>query len=304
MPAVIQSFKQYQKEYKLSVDNPEGFWAKKADTFTWHKKWDKVLDWNFREPNITENCLDRHLDTHPDKPAIVWEPNDPNDPGVTYTYRHLHAEVCKFANVLKSHGVGLGDRVCLYMPMVPELAIAVLACARIGAIHSVVFGGFSANALSDRINDSLCKILVTADGGFRGNKEVELKNIADEALVQTPSIQKVIVLKRTGSFTHIQEGRDLWWHDEMKNASPLCPPTMVESEQELFILYTSGSTGKPKGVVHTTAGYMVYAHYTFTNIFQPAKNDVYWCTADIWLDNRTQLYCLWSSIGRSNQRHV
>jgi acetyl-CoA synthetase len=297
---MIKSIKQYKREYKRSVTDPEGFWASKAESFIWHKKWDKVLEWNFREPdikwfvggqlNITENCLDRHLATQPDKPAIIWEPNDPNDPGKTYTYRQLHSEVCKFANVLKKYGVGTGDRVCLYMPMVPELAIAVLACARIGAIHSVVFGGFSANALTDRINDSLCKVLITADGGYRGNKEVELKNIADEALAQTPSIEKVIVYKRTGSYTHMEAGRDVWWQDEMEDASADCAPTMVDSEHELFILYTSGSTGKPKGVVHTTGGYMVYTHYTFSNVFQPAKNDIYWCTADIgWITGHSYI---------------
>ena len=300
MLSIIKSFTQYQKAYKKSVEDPQGFWSEIANTFTWHKKWDNVLDWNFTEPNIkwfdggklniTENCLDRHLVTQPNKIAIIWEPNDPNDPGITYTYKELHAKVCKFANVLKKNGVQKGDRVCIYMPMIPQLAVAMLACARIGAIHSIVFGGFSAQSLSDRINDSGCKMLITSDGGYRGNKEIELKNIADQALASAPSIEKVIVYKRTGSFTHMEAGRDVWWHNEMLDSSPDCPAESMDSEDILFTLYTSGSTGKPKGVVHTTAGYMVFAQYTFSNIFQPAKNDVYWCTADIgWVTGHTYI---------------
>jgi acetyl-CoA synthetase len=300
MSSLIKSFDQYKQEYAHSVAHPEDFWAEKASHFTWKKKWEKVLDWDFvnhdvkwflgGQLNITENCLDRHLATQPDKPAIIWEPNDPNDAGKTLTYKELHEQVCQFANVLKSHGVVKGDRVCLYMPMVPELAIATLACARVGAIHSVVFGGFSAQALADRINDSACKILVTTDGVFRGNKELKLKDIADEALAQTPSVEKSIVFKRTNCFVHWQAGRDLWWHDEMANASKICPAETMDAEDMLFILYTSGSTGKPKGVVHTTAGYMVYAHYTFSQIFQVGANDTYWCTADIgWITGHSYI---------------
>jgi acetyl-CoA synthetase len=300
MSSLIKSFDQYKQEYAHSVAHPEDFWAEKASHFTWKKKWDKVLDWDFvnhdvkwftgGQLNITENCLDRHLATQPDKPAIIWEPNDPNDAGKTLTYKELHEQVCQFANVLKSHGVQKGDRVCLYMPMVPELAIATLACARIGAIHSVVFGGFSAQALADRINDSACKILVTTDGVFRGNKELKLKDIADEALAQTPSVEKSIVVKRTNCFVHWEKGRDLWWHDEMAKASKVCPAETMDAEDMLFILYTSGSTGKPKGVVHTTAGYMVYAHYTFSQVFQVGENDTYWCTADIgWITGHSYI---------------
>lgn len=297
---VIKSFEQYQDEYQKSVADPEAFWAEQASQFVWHKKWDKVVSWNFHDYeakwfeggqlNIAENALDRHLATQPDKPAIVWEPNDPNDAGKTLTYRELHTEVCKFANVLKANGIEKGDRVCLYMPMVVELAVATLACARIGAIHSVVFGGFSAQALADRINDSACKVLVTSDGAFRGNKEIHLKDIADEALAQSPSVETVIVYKRVGSFVHWQNGRDKWWHDEMAKVDANCPATVVDSEDPLFILYTSGSTGKPKGVVHTTGGYMVYTNYTFKQIFQVGENDVYWCTADIgWITGHSYI---------------
>jgi acetyl-CoA synthetase len=300
MTAIIKSFNQYKKEYARSVKNPEAFWTEQAEQFTWRKKWDKVLEWDFvghdvqwfinGKLNITENALDRHLETQGDKPAIIWEPNDPNDAGETLTYRELHAKVCQFANVLKSHGVVKGDRVCLYMPMVPELAIATLACARIGAIHSIVFGGFSAQSLADRINDSACKILVTSDGVFRGAKELKLKDIADEALAQTPSVQKQIVFKRTGCFVHWDNDRDLWWHDEMAKNSTHCPAEEMDAEDMLFILYTSGSTGKPKGVVHTTGGYMVYAHYTFSQIFQVGKKDIYWCTADIgWITGHSYI---------------
>ncbi len=291
MTKLIKSFEQYKKEYALSVKNPEKFWADYAKKFVWNKPWDKVLEWNFTtgitkwflkaQCNITENALDRHVATQPDKPAIIWEPNDPNDFGKTLTYKELYTEVCKFANVLKKNGVVAGDRVCLYMPMVPELAIATLACARLGAIHSIVFGGFSAQALADRINDAKAKIIVTSDGGYRGNKEIKLKEIADEALAQSPSVTTSIVFKRTNCFVYWQEGRDKWWHDEMENVSSECAPVAMDSESPLFILYTSGSTGKPKGVVHSTGGYMVYTQYTFEQIFRPEKNDIYWCTADI-----------------------
>lgn len=300
MSNLIKSFNQYKKEYARSVKDPEAFWAEHAEQFTWRKKWDKVLEWDFvshdikwflnGKLNITENALDRHLETQGDKAAIIWEPNDPNDAGQTLTYRELHAKVCQFANVLKRNGVVKGDRVCLYMPMVPELAIATLACARIGAIHSIVFGGFSAQSLADRINDSECKILVTSDGVFRGPKELKLKDIADEALAQTPSVKKQIVVKRTDCFVHWDKDRDIWWHDEMANASTHCPAEEMDAEDMLFILYTSGSTGKPKGVVHTTAGYMLYTHYTFNQIFQVGKKDIYWCTADIgWITGHSYI---------------
>ncbi len=300
MSYIIKTVEQYQEAYKSSVDNPEKFWAKHAKRFQWQQKWDKVLEWDFvshdvkwflnGKLNITENALDRHVAKHPNKAAIIWEANDPNDAGTTLTYRELYEQVCQFSNVLKSKGIQKGDRVCLYMPMTPEAAIAMLACARIGAIHSVVFGGFSAQSLADRINDSACKVLITSDGAFRGNKEIKLKDIADEALASTPSITSVIVLKRTGSFCHWTTGRDKWWHEEMANASTHCPATVLDSEDELFILYTSGSTGKPKGVVHTTGGYMVYAHYTFENIFQMDKNDIFWCSADVgWITGHSYI---------------
>ncbi|MDB5227633.1 MAG: acs [Bacteroidota bacterium] len=287
----IISFEQYKQVYKKSVEDPESFWSDIADGFQWQKKYDKVLEWNFRDPdvkwfingklNITENCLDRHLEKLGNKPAIIWEPNDPNEKNRTLTYKELLAEVNKCCNILKKYGVVKGDRICLYMPMIPELSIAVLACARIGAIHSVVFAGFSANSLVDRINDSACKMLITADGLFRGNKIVNLKEIADIALQQTKSIEKVIVYKRTGSEITMQDGRDVWWHDEMLRAEENFIAEIMDSEDPLFILYTSGSTGKPKGVVHSIAGYMVFCYYTFLNVFQYEENDIFWCTADI-----------------------
>jgi acetyl-CoA synthetase len=300
MTNLIKTIAQYKKEYAASIQDPEKYWAEYAEEFTWTKKWDKVLEWDFvsginkwflnGKTNISYNALDRHLETQGDKPAIIWEPNDPNDAGQTLTYNQLHAKVCQFANVLKNNGVQKGDRVCLYMPMIPELAIATLACARIGAVHSVVFGGFSAQSLADRINDAQAKILVTTDGGYRGNKEIKLKDIADEALVQTPSIESCIVFKRTGSYVHWQEGKDKWWHDEMYKASTFCPPEEMDSEDMLFILYTSGSTGKPKGVVHTTGGYMTFTHYTFNQVFQLGKKDIFWCTADIgWITGHSYI---------------
>ncbi|HPH87443.1 MAG TPA: acetate--CoA ligase, partial [Chitinophagales bacterium] len=296
----ITSFEQYQETYKKSVEQPELFWSEIAESFTWKQKWDQVLDWNFKEPsvkwflnaklNITENCLDRHLEANGDKAAIVWESNDAAAPNRTLTYKELHAEVCRFANVLQNNGIEKGDRVCLYLPMIPELAIAVLACARIGAVHSVVFAGFSANSISDRINDSACKILVTSDGLYRGNKTVGLKEICDEALQSTPSIQKVIVYKHTGDAVNMQLGRDVWWHSEMHKAAPHFDAVEMDSEDPLFILYTSGSTGKPKGVVHTCAGYMVYTYYTFLNVFQYEADDVFWCTADIgWITGHSYI---------------
>ncbi|MEB0302989.1 AMP-binding protein, partial [Mucilaginibacter sp. 5C4] len=291
----VKSFEEYQQVYKKSVDQPEQFWAEIADNFLWKKKWDKVLDWNFTEPkiewfkgaklNITENCLDRHLEKNGDTPAIIWEPNDPAEDHRILSYKQLHDKVCQFANVLKNNGAKKGDRICIYMPMVPELAIAVLACARIGAIHSVVFGGFSAQSIADRIKDAECNIVITADGSFRGTKEVPLKSIIDDALVQCPSIKKVIVLTRSHTPVSMIKGRDVWWEDEVKKVetqgNPDCPAEEMDAEDMLFILYTSGSTGKPKGVVHTCGGYMVYTGYTFSTAFQYQPGEVYFCTADI-----------------------
>lgn len=296
----ITSFEQYQETYKKSVEHPEQFWDEIAHTFSWKKKWDTTLDWNFKEPsvkwfingklNITENCLDRHLEKNAQKPAIIWESNDINEPNRILTYQELHDEVCRFSNVLQNNGIGKGDRVCIYMPMIPELTIAVLACARVGAIHSVVFAGFSSKSLSDRINDATCKLLVTADGLYRGNKTVALKEICDEALQTTSSIEKVIVYKRTNEAINMQIGRDVWWHSEMQKATPHFDAVEVDSEDALFILYTSGSTGKPKGVVHTTAGYMVFTYYTFLNVFQYESDDVFWCTADVgWITGHSYI---------------
>lgn len=301
MTTKITSFEHYQQVYKESVDNPEKFWATQAETFKWRKKWDKVLEWDFRKAdskwfvggklNITENCLDRHLETRGDKVAILWEPNEPNDPVIKYTYKELHAEVCQFANVLKANGIKKGDRICFYMPMVAELAIAVLACARVGAIHSVVFAGFSATALADRIKDAQAKMVITADGNYRGTKKIPVKKVVDEALTQgCDSIENVIVYQRTNTEVTMQAGRDKWWHDEMKGKSTDCPAEEMDAEDMLFILYTSGSTGKPKGVVHTCGGYMVYTEYSFRNVFQYEEDDVYWCTADIgWITGHSYI---------------
>ena len=291
MPTRITNFEEYRSEYKKSVDNPEAFWADKADSFVWRKKWDKVLEWNFTEPNvkwfiggklnITENCLDRHLPSRSNQKAIIWEPNNPDEKGRTLTYSELHKQVCQFANTLKKQGAKKGDRICIYMPMIPELMIAVLACARIGAIHSVVFAGFSANSLSDRIQDARATMVLTADGGYRGAKEIPLKSIIDEALTSCPSVNKVIVYKRTGTTINMQSNRDIWWHEAIKGISFENIAEEMDSEDMLFSLYTSGSTGKPKGVVHTIAGYMVYVDYSFRNVFQYNEGDIYWCTADI-----------------------
>lgn len=304
MSFTISSFDEYKKAYKKSVEEPEAFWAEIAENFTWKKKWDTVLNWNFKEPkiewfkgaklNITENCLDRHLADRGDQPAIIWEANDPQEHHRILTYKQLHNKVCLFANVLKCNGVKKGDRVCIYMPMVPELAIAVLACARIGAIHSVVFGGFSAQSIADRINDAQCEMVITADGGFRGTKDIPLKNVIDDALVQCPSVKTVIVLTRTRTPISMIKGRDKWWQDEIHKVETLgmldCPAEEMDAEDELFVLYTSGSTGKPKGVVHTTAGYMVYTAYTFQNVFQYQPGDVYFCTADIgWITGHSYI---------------
>jgi len=296
----INSFKEYKNQVKESLEFPEKFWSEKANNFKWYKTWDKVLEWDFTKPevkwfkggqlNITENCLDRHLNKRANQIAIKWIPNNPNDSAINITYSQLHEKVCQFSNVLLNNRVKKGDRVCLYMPMVPELTIAVLACARIGAIHSVVFAGFSAKSLSDRINDADCKLLITADGGFRGEKITPLKDISDEAMISTPTIQACIVLKRTNSRVKMQKNRDLWWHDEMQKASLSNVPEKMDSEDPLFILYTSGSTGKPKGIVHTTAGYMIYAEYSFKNVFQYNEGDMYWCTADIgWITGHSYI---------------
>ena len=297
---LIQTPDEYQTAYQKSVTDPEAFWAEIAQEFQWRKPWTKTLQWNFTEPdikwfqggklNITENCLDRHLDERGDQPAIIFEPNDPSEAGVTLTYRMLHDQVCRFANVLKRNGVVKGDRVCIYMPMVPELAIAVLACARIGAVHSVVFGGFSAQSIADRINDAQCKVVVTADGAYRGNKEIPLKSTVDDALIGCPSVQKVIVLTRTRTPVAMLKGRDVWWEQELKQVTADCPAEEMDAEDMLFILYTSGSTGKPKGVVHTCGGYMVYTAYTFKTVFQYQEKEVFFCTADIgWITGHSYI---------------
>ncbi len=300
----VKSFEEYQQAYQLSIDHPEVFWANIAEHFTWKKKWDRVLDWNFSEPqiewfggaklNITENCLDRHLENNGDDIAIIWESNDPDEASRNISYRELHQQVCTFSNVLKQNGAKKGDRICLYMPMIPELEVAVLACARIGAIHSVVFGGFSAQSISDRIQDAQCNIVVTADGSFRGNKEICLKNIMDEALISCPSVERVIVVERSKSAISMEKGRDVFYDQEMSRMESLgltdFAAEPMDAEDPLFILYTSGSTGKPKGVVHTCGGYMVFATYTFQNIFQYKKGQIYFCTADIgWITGHTYI---------------
>ena len=300
MLSKINSFEEYLAERKESIEQPEAFWEKKAGQFVWKKKWDQVLHWDFEKPeikwfeggqlNITENCLDRHLETRADQTAIIWEPNDPNEKSLRLSYRELHEQVCRYANVLKKNGARKGDRICIYMPMVPELAIAVLACARIGAVHSVVFAGFSSRSLADRINDASCSMVLTADGAYRGAKIVPLKSIVDDALQTSPSVQKVVVLQRTGQEVHMKAGRDYWYHEELKEADSHCPAEVMEAEDLLFILYTSGSTGKPKGIVHTTGGYMVYAEYSFRNVFQYEDGDIYWCTADIgWITGHSYI---------------
>ncbi|WP_299583113.1 acetate--CoA ligase [uncultured Sunxiuqinia sp.] len=296
----IHSLGGYIHEYQKSIANPQAFWAQQGESFFWRKRWENVIDWNFDEPsikwyvngklNITENIFERNLYTHGDQEAIIWEPNNPQDESRVLTYAELFSEVNKFANTLRRLGVGKGDRVAIYMPMVPELAIALLACARIGAIHSVVFAGFSANALQERINDASAKVLLTADGGFRGDKVTPLKQIADEALESCSTIETVVVLKRTNSPIEMIVGRDIWWHKAVDGQSDVCPAEIMDSEDPLFILYTSGSTGKPKGIVHTVGGYMVYSAYTFTNVFQYHAGDVYFCTADIgWITGHSYI---------------
>ena len=300
MDPKIKTFESYKTEYKKSVENPEKFWEEKAKHFLWRKKWDTVLKWDFTKPevkwfeggqlNITENCLDRHLNQRGDQIAIKWIANNPKEKNINLSYNQLYEKVCKFSNVLKSSGIKKGDRVCIYMPMVPELAISVLSCARIGAIHSVVFAGFSAKSLSERINDAKCKLLITADGSFRGNKIVSLKNIADEAMESTACVQKCIVLKRTEKKIFLKKNRDFWWHEEMENSSKKYQAEIMDSEDPLFILYTSGSTGKPKGIQHSIAGYMVYTEYSFKNVFQYSDGDIYWCTADIgWITGHSYI---------------
>ncbi|MFT4062046.1 MAG: acetate--CoA ligase [Edaphocola sp.] len=303
-PYQIKTIEEYKAAYNKSVTDPEGFWSDIAGNFLWRKRWDKVLEWNFKEPkiewfkggklNITENCLDRHLGTLGDKPAIIWEPNDPEEHYRVLSYRDLHFKVMQFANVLKNNGVKKGDRVCIYMGMVPELAIATLACARIGAVHSVIFGGFSAQSIADRLHDAQAEYIVTGDGAFRGNKDIPLKNIIDDALIQCRFVKKVIVLTRTHTPISMIKGRDVWWEDEIKKVetmgNPYCPAEEMDAEAPLFILYTSGSTGKPKGVVHTCGGYMVYTTYTFVNAFQYQPGDVYFCTADIgWITGHSYI---------------
>ncbi len=290
----------YEEAYQESVKSPEEFWGKVAEKFQWKKKWNKVLDWDFEKPevkwfqggqlNITENCLDRHLKTQGEKDAIIWEPNNPKDATQHITYNQLHQRVCAFANVLKQNGIKKGDRVCLYMPMIPELAVAMLACARIGAIHNIVFAGFSVSAIAKRINDASCKLLITANGNYRGTKYIDLKSICDEALQQTPSIKKVIVYRHADQEFAMQEGRDVYWRDELKKVQPDCLAEEMDAEDPLFILHTSGSTGTPKGMVHTTAGYMIGTTFTFQNVFQPDPDAVYWCTADIgWITGHSYI---------------
>nr|NQU90090.1 acetate--CoA ligase [Bacteroidota bacterium] len=290
----ITSLAEYYEKYQESVANPEGFWAKIAESHYWQKKWDKVLDWYFEgkdaphvnwfvngKLNITENIFERNLFQRKDQAAIIWEPNDPKDDTITYTYGELFEKVNQFANALINLGIKKGDCVTIYLPMIPELAIAMLACARIGAIHSIVFAGFSANALAGRIIDAQSNLVITSDGGYRGTKTIPLKEIVDEAVEKCPSVKNTIVFKRTGENVNMKAGHDLWWHDAIEGVSTENKAEVMDSEDTLFLLYTSGSTGKPKGVLHTIGGYMIYAEYTFKNVFQYSDGDIYWCTADI-----------------------
>lgn len=307
-PYQIKSLEQYHEAYEKSIEDPEGFWSSVADHFQWKKKWNKVLEWNFKEPkvewfkgaklNITENCIDRHLSALGDKPAIIWEPNNPEDRVRVVTYNRLHKRVCQFAQVLKNNGVKKGDRVCIYMGMVPELAYAVLGCARIGAIHSVIFGGFSAQSIADRLYDANAEYIVTCDGAYRGNKDIPLKSVIDDALIGNRTVKKVIVYTRTRTPVSMIKGRDVWWEDEMEHAEAQVekegkasfPAEEMDAEDPLFILYTSGSTGKPKGVVHSCAGYMLWTNYTFVNVFQYKPGDIHFCTADIgWITGHSYI---------------
>ena len=296
----IQTLSGYIHEYQKSVQEPEAYWSRIAETFHWRKKWDRVVDYDFTKPdikwfingklNITENIFERHLYIRGEQPAIIWEPNDPNEKNRIISYRELYEMTCQFSNALRQQGVGKGDRVIIYMPMVPEAAVAMLACARIGAVHSVVFAGFSANSLSDRINDCSAKLVLTADGNFRGNKTINLKEIVDTALETCRSVEKVIVLKRTGMEVNMTQGRDIWWHNAVDGISCEHKAEEMDSEDMLFILYTSGSTGKPKGIVHSSGGFMVYTQFTFQNVFQYSAGDVYWCTADIgWITGHSYI---------------
>ena len=296
----ITDIASYQHTYLESTVNPESFWDSVAQDFTWKKKWDKVLEWDFHKPevkwfvggklNITENCIDRHLPKRANQVAIIWEPNDTKEASRNITYQELYDNVCRVANMLKAQGVKKGDRVCIYLPMVPEVAYAILGCARIGAVHSVVFAGFSSGSLIDRINDSGCKLVLTSDGAYRGDKKIDLKAIVDEALAKCPTVEKTIVLKRTNTNITMKPGRDLWWHDEIAKATSVCKPEEMDAEDLLFILYTSGSTGKPKGMVHTCGGYMVYTNYTFRTTFQYEDGQVFWCTADVgWITGHSYI---------------
>ena len=296
----ISSLFDYYKKYEQSLKDPEEFWAEIADTFIWKKKWDKVLEWDFNnvdikwfknaELNITENIFERNLKDRGDKTAIIWEPNDPTESSIYLTYNELYEETCKLSNAIKDKGIKKGDRVIIYMPMVPEASIAMLACARVGAVHSVVFAGFSSTSLADRINDCQAKMVLTSDGNFRGNKTIPVKPVVDEALEKCSTIESVIVLKRTKQKVNMIEGRDYWWHDCINSISSQCAPEILDSEDMLFILYTSGSTGKPKGVVHSSAGYMIYSAFTFLNVFQYDENDIYWCTADVgWITGHSYI---------------
>jgi acetyl-CoA synthetase len=307
-PYQIQSFDDYKAAYEKSVTDPEGFWSDVASNFVWRKGWDKVLEWNFQEPsvkwfingklNITENCIDRHLKDLGDKPAIIWEPNNPEERVRIVTYNRLHKRVCQFAQVLRNNGVKKGDRVCIYMGMVPELAYAVLGCARIGAIHSVIFGGFSAQSIADRLEDAGAEYIVTCDGAYRGEKVIPLKSVIDDALIGNKKVKRVIVYTRTRTPVSMIKGRDVWWEDEMEHAESQVekegqvsfPAEEMDAEDPLFILYTSGSTGKPKGVVHSIAGYMIWTAYTFVNVFQYQPGDVFFCTADIgWITGHSYI---------------
>lgn len=301
MTLQIKTLEQYHSAYQKSVEDPEGFWAEQAETFTWFKKWDQVLHHDFIKPdirwfeggklNITVNCLDRHIETKGDQTAIIWEANEANEPSKKFNYHQLLAEVNKCANALKAQGIKKGDRICFYMPMIPEVAIAMLACARIGAIHSVVFAGFSANALADRIKDAECKMVICSDYNRRGPKNIPVKEVVDEAITMgCDSVEKVLVYKTTGGKVAWNEHLDLWWHETVDLMSDQCEPEMMDAEDMLFILYTSGSTGKPKGVVHTCGGYMVYTCYSFKNVFQYQDGDIYWCTADVgWITGHSYI---------------